>query len=540
MSRLSVDPSSTSFRYGPPPPLPSGRNSYQSQPQELNLPSLAGEGIQTLNDFILSLPHPRYWPGLLLEYMVLDPIRRLISSIITLITSPTTHRVVLRLSVLASLFWSALVLAILASIGFHKTWVPNLGRTENVHLQYGTGEIPSAIVNLGNKEWFAEEQEYDISVDILVPISNANLDLGNFMVSVHLITKDDMVVFSSSRPTILRPSTPSVRFLSQVANHVSRSQAMPLPLPFTSPSLELMTVTVFDRLIIHPSKGSIPFSNPGSTTTSSNKITKAVVKIGRSDADRYWIYGGGHGIGGVVLADTQQNSGDQPAMMLAGGNGAYRSRGELQTVGVGIRFDARLQGLRWFMYTHPILSFLLFTTLFMAFELTSAVTLWTIAAVYTSSLPGLDVDLSSDAQYIPLPTNPSDHDDDDDDDDEDPRYATLRRRRPASSTTTSATATPFEGLTTSDDETLSEPEQQQPPPPSLPLQEELLPSNYRRVLGRLDEETEEETDIGAVQPGSDNEEETERESSTSSRLPLTSEEEPTERVTPSASEDSQQ
>jgi hypothetical protein len=95
----------------------------------------------------------------------------------------------LRLSVLFALFWTSLILAIFAYIGFYRIWVPDVGRLDQVHLEYGKrgGEMPSALVHLGNwrsgsgvggEDWFAEEQEYDVSVELLVPISTANLDLG--------------------------------------------------------------------------------------------------------------------------------------------------------------------------------------------------------------------------------------------------------------------------------------------------------------------------------------------------------------------------
>lgn len=175
-----------------PPPFTRSGTSYQQRfPQPaFAAPSLSTEGIQTVSDFLLSLPHPRYWPTLLLTTLVLDPIRTLISNVILLVTSPRTHRVVLRLSVLASLFWAALALAILASIGFYRAWVPDVGRVEEVHLQYGhaDGRVPFAVIDLkrsravgapaADGDWFAEEQEYDVSLDLLIPISSANLDLG--------------------------------------------------------------------------------------------------------------------------------------------------------------------------------------------------------------------------------------------------------------------------------------------------------------------------------------------------------------------------
>lgn len=114
-----------------------------------------------------------------------------------------------------------------------------------------------------------------------------------------------------------------------------------------------MTINLFDRLIIHPSPGRIPFANPeGSPLQSAGgrrKIAKALIRIGREDSEKYWIYGGGHGVGGVVTGGINPDGSlSNNGMVLATQNagGTFRSRGELQTVGVGLRFDARLTGLR--------------------------------------------------------------------------------------------------------------------------------------------------------------------------------------------------
>lgn len=305
------------------------------------------------------------------------------------------------------------------------------------------------------------------------------------MVSLTLLTSDNVTLFHSAKPTILRPTTPPLRFLTQFASHVSSRPSIAssagmggvgagpgsfmLPLPFTSPSLELMTVRLFDRVVLHPSPGSIPFSDPAGSPLRAGvrrRISKALVRVGRDDSDKYWVYGGGHGVGGVVMGGNPLSEGLQgglgQGMVLATQNGgAFRSRGELQTVGVGLRFDARLTGLRYLLYTYPILSFLLFTSLFLAFELISALTLWTIAAVYTSSLPGLGVDLGADNQFVPYRDGPdiggrgygSGEDEDEDDGSSTPRR---RARSGAGATPETITATPTTTSNVDEDEDADE------------------------------------------------------------------------------------
>lgn len=44
------------------------------------------------------------------------------------------------------------------------------------------------------------EQAYDVSVQLHVPTSDINFDLGNFMVHVELQTKNGTILAESSRP----------------------------------------------------------------------------------------------------------------------------------------------------------------------------------------------------------------------------------------------------------------------------------------------------------------------------------------------------
>lgn len=172
------------------------------------------------------------------------------------------------------------------------------------------------------------------------------------------------------------------------------------------------------------------------------------------------------------------------------------------------------------MYHHPVASFTIFTLLFLTFELLSALTLWALAALYTSTLtqpPSLAVE---------------------------DNYVERRRRREAASTATTPAATPGETPTdegalresTEDDEEESETETETETEESrrrlsraslrardeaeraearrveaqrdiaegrrmtavdLGGPSELGLETGRRVLGRLDEETEEETDVGS-------------------------------------------
>ncbi|PWN41549.1 hypothetical protein IE81DRAFT_171480 [Ceraceosorus guamensis] len=340
----------------------------------------------TITDALSQLPPPSLWPGLALQYLVIDPLLALLDNITALILSPKTHRLVLRLSVLGGIWTTAVALAIAGYVGFYRAWVPHIGHSYDVWLQYGKEAIPSADIDLARimrGQSFARDQEYDVSVDLAVPLSAANLDLGNFMVSIDLFSADDAQAYSIARPALITYNPAPMRVLQNVAHSLTRQSSLSLPLS-TNPTA-LFTVPLLRRAILSPASSSHPF------TPSPAQVVKAKVKIGREDADKYWRYGGGHGVGGLRT--------DIGPGRVLGVTEGFRSRGELQTSAVSLRIDAHLTGLRWFMYHRPVLSFVLFTSLFLAFELVSALTLWALAALYTSNLVAMP-NLAVEENYV--------------------------------------------------------------------------------------------------------------------------------------------
>jgi len=67
-------------------------------------------------------------------------------------------------------------------VGFYRAWVPDIGHTFDVWLHYGAKGMPWAEFPMLPAQQgallFARDQEYDVSLDLAVPLSAANLDLG--------------------------------------------------------------------------------------------------------------------------------------------------------------------------------------------------------------------------------------------------------------------------------------------------------------------------------------------------------------------------
>lgn len=328
---------------------------YQ-EPRVPQPPLFAG----ALADFLATVPPPTQWPSILVQTFITDPLASLLASALALVLSPRTHRLVLRLGVLGALFWTALSLAVIAYVGFYRAWVPDIGVHRRIWLQYGHDVPPFADVALttadGARSIFAEDQAYDVNLDLVVPLSAANIDLGNFMVELDLRTGLNHTVVYASKPVSLcflppalacaltREETKAmivhepapVRVMNHFVYAITRDRAS-LKLPTSTPPVQLLTISLLDRAILQPAPTSHPFAPHGEDLA----VTNAHLSVGRHDSLKYWIYGGGHGVGGVDVLESGKS-----IINAASAAQGFRSRGELQTYGASLRFDAHLTGLR--------------------------------------------------------------------------------------------------------------------------------------------------------------------------------------------------
>ncbi|CBQ71325.1 conserved hypothetical protein [Sporisorium reilianum SRZ2] len=366
-----------------------------------------------LANWIASLPHIRQWPSLLVDRLLLAPISQLLQYTRDIILSPRTHRIVVRLGVLATIFWIALAAAVVSYVGFYRAWVPDVGLRKEIWLQYGHDRPPYAHLDFASTahnyhlrepnpssssynpstditgEFFAQDQAYDITLELSVPLNQANLDLGNFMVDLDLKSKSNRSVFHVSKPTLLTYSAAPVRAASSLSQMLSRNP----PSSQSPTNSQLLRIPLLRRAVLRPSSYAPPLSSTPPDPRADRKVTHGQVSVGRADADKFWVYGGNHN----TLAGVHTLPGNGRIVPLA--LGSHSSRGELQTYAASLRFDAHLTGLRFFMYHFPLLSFFTFTTLFLAFEMATALTLWAVAAIYTSSMAVAPISLDTDEHF---------------------------------------------------------------------------------------------------------------------------------------------
>lgn len=330
MSQRGTQYTATTPRYG--------SRSHRLRPQTAAEPRIPPPPLlpQILTDFVNDLPPPNLWASSLMSYFIIDPLLILSRIVIDVIVSPRTHRFVLRIGVLSAIFWTAFALAIISYVGFYRAWVPDIGIENQVWLQYGYDRPPYADIDLttseGHRSVFAEDQRYDVSIDLVVPLSAANIDLGNFMVSLELLSPLNTTIYYASKPTIIIHESGPVRAMNNLAFQLTRN-APAILMPTSSLPVQLITVPLLRSAILQPPNAR-PYGRP-----EAQSVVRAHISVGRQDSLKYWMYGGGHGVGGVL----KETGGILKA--AAGGEG-FRSRGELQTHSASLRFDAHLTGLR--------------------------------------------------------------------------------------------------------------------------------------------------------------------------------------------------
>lgn len=187
---------------------------------------------------------------------------------------------------------------------------------------------PYGVVSLADKN-FGSYQDYDISVTLNLPRSPANLDRGNFMLALHLLDNRAPDASSNFNGPTAPPSGraailpgPSTILDGRNVLHTSTRTAI---VPYTDPLVSLAS-----RLLFLAYHVFVPAS----------ETTKLVVPM----VERLEFRPGGMAPTQLVL-DVQAGQ-------------------TLQVYSAAVTITAQLRGLRWFMYSWWVTSFVLFTALF--------------------------------------------------------------------------------------------------------------------------------------------------------------------------------
>ncbi|KAI1343053.1 hypothetical protein F5Y15DRAFT_371936 [Xylariaceae sp. FL0016] len=228
-------------------------------------------------------------------------------------------------------FATSLVLLCIAALAypvFYYNYVPEKVVSIPVHLQYNAGLNPYGVTSLSKN--LIREQAYDVTVELTLPRSPANLERGNFMVALFAMKSlPDNPAFSFS--------VPADPYEHVMADNVVFSSRRPVLIPYTDPLVSTASRAMF--LLYHIF---FPVSQKSILTIPMGELVEFNDALPLS-----------------VLLDIQAGQ-------------------TLQVYSSTITLVARLTGIRWLMYNHRILSFLVCTTVFWLAEMMSMGVAWMI------------------------------------------------------------------------------------------------------------------------------------------------------------------
>ncbi|KAI1434054.1 hypothetical protein GGR50DRAFT_442080 [Xylaria sp. CBS 124048] len=256
-------------------------------------------------------------------------------------TSPTAKKTYLGTFLLV---YTSLVLLGIASLVypvFYYNYVPKKLVTLPIHLQYNDGPNPYGVVGLSADLML--EQAYDVSIELTLPRSPVNLKHGNFMMALYAMKT------ASHNPAFAFTAPEDPREHVTKENLIFSSRRLAL-IPYEDPLVTTASRIFF--LLYH-----IVFSRAAETVTLS-----------------------------VPMAEMVEFKDMLPLSFLVD----VQAGQTLQVYSSTMILVARLSGVRWLMYNHRILAFLVGTTIFWLAEMTS-MGLALLAATWFSSNRHRDV-----------------------------------------------------------------------------------------------------------------------------------------------------
>ncbi|KAI9480614.1 MAG: putative adipose-regulatory protein-domain-containing protein [Benjaminiella poitrasii] len=228
--------------------VPSSQYNHEFYEEDLSLlpPLPDADDVDELKDQDESTPSIEWHPAIiviarLIKNLILLPIFRVIFA-------PYAQRAFIQsLVIVIGVVW-ILLTSFTAYLTFYQRYIPKIAHVEPIYFQYHQADLPQGHIHfIDPQRQFVEmplrnEQAYDISVQLHVPTSDINFDLGNFMLHVELQTTNGTLLVKSSRPAILRYQSYAQRVLHVLA------KSIPLLIGWTEES-QLIHVPLIENYI---------------------------------------------------------------------------------------------------------------------------------------------------------------------------------------------------------------------------------------------------------------------------------------------------
>ncbi|KAI8048270.1 putative adipose-regulatory protein-domain-containing protein [Thamnidium elegans] len=210
-----------------------GHESSSLQPQEPLASELAIEDVEEPLP-----PHP-------IIVFLLKAIKVILLPFCKIFFAPAAQRTFVKTTIMSLTLSCIVATSIVAYILFYNQYIPPITHIQPIWFNYGLQNAgPQAIVDIlaGNSVALKHEQVYDVSIQLHVPTSDTNFDIGNFMIDIELQTKNGSSILRSSRPAILRYQSRTQRVMRVFA------KAIPLLVGLSEES-QVITPKLIDNFI---------------------------------------------------------------------------------------------------------------------------------------------------------------------------------------------------------------------------------------------------------------------------------------------------
>ncbi|KAK3504031.1 putative adipose-regulatory protein-domain-containing protein [Neurospora crassa] len=300
-----------------------------------------------------------------------------------ILTSKTTQKTVIYsiLGTTASIIFYGM--AIIIYISWYNRYLPAQVTTVPLHLQYGYGPNPYGISPLTSYN-IKTNQPYDITVTLNLPRSPTNVyrETGNFMVALHLLNGSPEIQRVIQPP--VPPLNPDNPLTGKPGGPDIASFITPIPPAVPDPIFHL----THNKILFSSTRAAvIPYIDPLVAQA------KRVMFLGYhvlfpEHAEMVTLQ--------VPLAEKVQfprRSGRAAARLGLVGDGSptsllveVQAGQKLQVYDAKVTMTAKLGGLRWFMYHHRIISFVVGTWAVWVGEMVSLVVAWVIGGYMLSRM----------------------------------------------------------------------------------------------------------------------------------------------------------
>ncbi|KAI4288994.1 MAG: hypothetical protein L6R35_001740 [Caloplaca aegaea] len=219
---------------------------------------------------------------------------------------------------------------------FYYNFVPQVSVERTIHLQFGNGH-PHGTATLGSS--LASLQPYDVSLLLHLPRTPNNLAAGNFMLDLSLLA-------APGSPSVPNIPTTTASVLGTTQQKLANSRR-PAILTYASLITDMANTL-----------SGLPWHMLGWKTESE------VLEVAMFE--------------GLEFPRGSRNVAQELELVVEADE-------KMQFYEVGVRIVARFGGLRWIMYYHRILSYVIFTSLFWTSSMISALIAWLVLALYFPS-----------------------------------------------------------------------------------------------------------------------------------------------------------